>query len=677
MNRTGVNRIKLIALSIVLVALGVSAVLINRADSPRFDQKEADSMPEYEGKVNAPDFPGGMEWLNTDHPISLKQLRGKVVVLDFWTYCCINCMHVLPDLKKLERKYRNELVVIGVHSAKFATEKDTENIRQAILRYEIEHPVVNDKDMVIWQHYAVRAWPTLFVIDPLGKIIGYVSGEGIYEAFDQLIGQVVKEFDPRGLMNHEPIRFNLERGHVPASILSFPGKVLADETSKRLFIADSNHNRIVVTALDGEIQDVIGKGEIGFDDGSFETATLNHPQGMALDGQWLYIADTENHALRRADLIKRTLTTIAGTGHQSREFNVSGVGPQVSLNSPWDLVLHDGSLYMAMAGPHQIWKMDLKTGQIGPYAGSGREARIDGALRQAALAQPSGITTDGQKLYFADSEVSSIRSADLNPNGRVETIVGLDLFEFGDRDGTGSQVRLQHPLGVIYHNGALYVADTYNNKIKQVSPQAKRAATFLGTGQAGLRDGDGNSALFDEPGGVCAADGKLYLADTNNHVIRVADLKTKKVSTLELKGIEKLPARMPADKFPGETVTLDAQTVKSGAGTLMVSLQLPEGYKLNDQAPTQVVLSSDGAKVRFEDGQWEKTIRNPHFPLNVPIQLEEGEAKLRAMMVIYYCEAKKESLCYFKVAEVRAPIKAQPEAQTSEVKVAYTLRAGA
>lgn len=675
MNPAVMKRIKLSALSVVILVLGVSAFFINNAEPPQSDQKE-NPMPEYAGKVNAPDFPDGMEWLNTDRPIQMKDLRGKVVVLDFWTYCCINCMHVLPDLKKLEHKYRNELVVIGVHSAKFTTEKDTDNIRQAILRYEIEHPVVNDKDMAIWRQYAVRAWPTLYLIDPLGKVIGYASGEGIYEPFDQYISQAIQEFDQRGLINREPITFNPERGRVPASILSFPGKVLADEASKRLFIADSNHNRIVVTSLDGEVQEIIGKGESGLDDGNFETATFNHPQGMALDGQTLYVADTENHAIRRVDLAKRTVTTMAGTGELSRQFSVGGVGTGVELNSPWDLVLHNGRLYIAMAGPHQLWKMDLKTGEIGPYAGSGREARIDGALRQAALAQPSGITTDGQKLYFADSEVSAIRSADLNPNGRVETIVGEDLFEFGDRDGTGSQVRLQHPLGVVYHDRALYVADTYNNKIKQVTPHHKRAVTFLGTGQAGLRDGDGNAALFDEPGGVSITDGKLYIADTNNHVIRVADLKTKNVSTLELKGIEKLPARMPAEKFPGESITLAPQTVTPGAGTLTLSLQLPEGYKLNDQAPTQVILSANGATARFEAGQAEKTIRNPQFPLRVAVNLDEGEAEIKAMLVLYYCEAKKESLCYFKVAEVRTPIRAQAEAPSAEIKVAYTLRIG-
>src|SRR5213594_2479611 len=160
-------------------------------------QEGKSKMPEYEGKVNAPEFPDGMEWLNTERPLSIRQLKGKVVLLDFWTYCCINCMHIIPDLKKLERKYPNELVVIGVHSAKFENEKNTENIRRIVLRYEIEHPIVNDADFAIWRAYAVDAWPTRFLIDPAGYVIGKLSGEGGYEALDQVIGETIADFRKR------------------------------------------------------------------------------------------------------------------------------------------------------------------------------------------------------------------------------------------------------------------------------------------------------------------------------------------------------------------------------------------------------------------------------------------------------------------------------------------------
>jgi thiol-disulfide isomerase/thioredoxin len=651
---------------LICLALGAAA-----SEGATF-QKEQNQMPEYEGKVNAPDFPEGMQWLNTDKPISLRDLRGKVVILDFWTYCCINCIHVIPDLKKLEKKYPNELVVIGVHSAKFNGERDTDNIRQAVLRYEIEHPVVNDWQMEIWQQYSVRAWPTLMLIDPAGKVVGYVSGEGIYEPFDKLISKLIQQFDARGQIDRRPFKLKLERNSVPASLLAFPGKVLADEKSRQLFIADSNHNRIVVLSLDdNEVKEVIGTGEIGMTDGAFESATFNHPQGMALDGRTLYVADTENHAIRAIDFDKRTVMTIAGTGKQaSRIDQLGGQGKQTELNSPWDLVLHEGMLYIAMAGPHQLWKMNPKTGGVVPYAGSGRENIIDGPLDAAALAQPSGITSDGIKLYFADSEVSAIRSADLDPKGNVETIVGKGLFEFGDRDGKAGEVRLQHPLGVVYHEGSLYVADTYNNKIKRISPKDLSSQTFVGTGEEGIDDG--GRATFDEPAGVSVAFGKLYIADTNNHAIRVADLKTKRVETLQIKGLEKLRTRVREKQFTGDVIEAAQQTIEPGEATLKLQLELPAGYKLNALAPSAVaVVPAQKQIVSLKDEG--ENIRSPKFPLSIPVKTVEGETTIEARYVIYYCESAKESLCFIKEAKITLPVKVKKGAGNRNISATYKL----
>lgn len=626
---------------------------------------------DYRGKVNAPEFPPDIDWLNTDRRLSLRELKGKVVLLDFWTYCCINCMHIIPDLKKLEQKYAKELVVIGVHSAKFKTERETENIRQAILRYEIEHPVVNDWQMEVWQEYGARAWPTLILIDPDGKVVGRMSGEAIYEPFDDAISKVIATFDREGKIDRRPLDLKLERSRTPVSLLAFPGKVLADESTQRLFIADSNHNRIVIVSLrDSSVMEVIGSGEIGISDGDFGRASFNHPQGMAFDGKKLYVADTENHAIRVVDFEKRSVTRIAGTGEQARAFNRGGDGLVTELNSPWDLVLYDGALYIAMAGPHQLWKLDLKTNQAHPYAGSGREARIDGPLAESALAQPSGLTTDGKKLYFADSEVSSIRSADLDPSGRVDTVVGGDLFDFGDRDARGLDARLQHPLGVVYSDGVLYVADTYNNKIKRVSLKDRSSRSLLGTGESGLKDGD--NAKFDEPGGLSLANGKLYIADTNNHAIRVADLKSRRVETLRIKGLEKLRARSRA--FAGETLEAALQQVEPGEVELTISLELPDGYKLNPQAPSYVKLSStDKRGPVFADGT-EQTLSNPKFPVTVPVKVADGDAGLTADFVLYYCEAEKETVCYFKEARIRIPIRAQKGAGNKGLSASFKLK---
>ena len=438
-------------------------------------------------------------------------------------------------MRKLEKKYANELTVIGVHSAKFPNEKETHNVDKAVRRYQLEHPVINDGEFQVWQQYSCRAWPTLMFIDPEGNVIGKHEGEMSFEAFDGLIGQMVTEFDSEGILKHQPMSSTYTRSE--DTTLSFPGKVLADGPVDRLFIADTNHNRIVVTSLDGAMRQVIGSGEEALTDGSMAESAFNHPQGMALDGETLYVADTENHAIRRVDLSAGTVETIAGTGEQGHSREGRRLGRSMELCSPFDLLQHQGVLYIAMAGIHQLWSMDLADGMIGPFAGTGGEAITDGLLAKAELAQPCGITTDGVTLFFADSETSSVRSADIDPEGKVRTIVGLDLFVFGDKDGSDHHVRLQHPIGITHYDGVLYITDTYNHKVKRILPAMRSAFTVWGNGLAGRVDGTAEQAQFSEPSGISFANGNMYIADTNNHAIRVAGIQSGVVSTLEITGL--------------------------------------------------------------------------------------------------------------------------------------------
>jgi DNA-binding beta-propeller fold protein YncE len=534
------------------VGLPVAAVVLMAGASNKPEEKAEAAQPA-EKKVAAPEIDGGVAWLNSAGPLSLKKdLRGKVVILDFWTLCCINCIHIQPDLAKLEKKYANELVVIGVHSPKFENEKETASIRKAILRYQLEHPVVNDADHKIWDRYEVDAWPTLVLIDPEGNIVGYTSGEGNYELLDKVIAKLVDEHKKKKTLNEKPIRFDLasfrETGDTP---LFFPGKVLADEKGKRLFIADSTHHRIVVTDLAGKLIAVAGTGTPGQADGAFDKAEFHDPQGLAVRDDTLYVADRKNHTIRELNLKEKTVRTIAGTGEQEHDTKTRGLdkpvpGRSIGLNSPWDLVLEGDALYIAMAGHHQIWAYDLKKKDIGPYAGTGRETLGDGPLPFAHFAQTSGITSDGKYLYAADCETSSLRKVPLGGAGRVQTLVGRGLFVFGDQDGPGqnggedskTEARLQHALGVVHHDGKLYVADTYNNKVKVYDMRTRELTTLVGGNEWGWLV----PSEFNEPAGISYAGGKLYVADTNAHRIRVVDLATKAVTTLKLAGLKPPPA---------------------------------------------------------------------------------------------------------------------------------------
>lgn len=613
----------------------------------------------FAGEIAAPAFPTNLDWLNTERPITLEQLKGKLVLLDFWTYGCINCMHIIPELSQLEHEYPDELVVIGVHSAKFENEGDTDNIRQVILRYGLEHPVVNDNEFVVWRTWGARAWPTLILIDPAGNVVGGHSGENIYPIFKPVIESLVQEFDAKGTLDRTPLDLKLEKQGLPETVLSFPGKVLVDEPRGRLFIADTNHHRLVIVNIeDGEVIDVIGGGEPAFLDGNYSEAAFFHPQGMTLDveNDFLYVADTDNHSIRKVDLANERVSTVAGVGQQGQVYPpVGGNALEIPLRSPWDVEFDQDRLFIAMAGTHQIWTLDFKAGIVQPFVGNAREGTADGPLDQSELAQPSGLALDDRgRLYFADSEASSIRWAETSPPGNVETLVGSgeSLFEFGDVDGFGNQARLQHPLGVTIVDELVYIADTYNHKIKLIDPSSSEITTFLGD-TAGWRDG--SEPLFYEPGGLDFAGGKLYVADTNNHAIRIIDLDTMMASTLVLKGIEQFSPTAGEENFPGTVLQLDPVEIQTGAGSIVINIELPEGYKVNEDAPSSFFWQEEGGVVEFPEGA-NISLAGAELPYQIDVEFVVGSGKLISDVNLFYCESDKESLCLIEQLRFEVPI---------------------
>ncbi|MDP2315826.1 MAG: DUF255 domain-containing protein [Pseudomonadota bacterium] len=503
-------------------------------------------------RVHAPALPTDpASWLNSA-PLPLDALRGNVVVLDFWTYCCINCMHVLPELQKLEDVTVDDpVVVIGVHAAKFATEREAANVARAVRRHHVHHPVVLDPTHTVWDAYAIRSWPTVVVLDAAGRIAWQKAGEATHEELLPIVHKLLEEARAAGILASGPAWRPGEPAGVRAG-LCFPGKVhlwpdLVGQAhgrdpfgpDARLYISDTGNHRIVEASLsrgpDGwpvakRLRAFGGNGPT-LVDGPGDQAAFNAPQGIGRSGETLWVADTGNHALRRIDLGTGYVRTVAGTGRLGRGVEGNGGEPRkLALRSPWDVAISadkDGkaeAVFVAMAGAHQVWVYLPQQDQIGPLFGSGAEEHVDGAPGEAALAQPSGLSLVGRYLFFADSETSSVRVFDLKEH-RVGTLVGQGLFDFGDIDGPPDKARLQHPLGVAAAEGQLYVADTFNHKIKSVDLRGGGIATLCG--------GPGE---LSEPGGLVVAGDYLIVADTNNHRLRVAHRGSGEIRTLDLTG---------------------------------------------------------------------------------------------------------------------------------------------
>lgn len=473
------------------------------------------------GSVRAPEIDRpGLQWFNVERPLSLKDLQGKIVLLDFWTFCCINCIHLLPTLAILEEAFPEEIVVIGVHSPKFDAEKDTEALRHAIARYGITHPVIQDTGHELWQQYAIRAWPTLTFIAPDSTVIGQTSGEPSPEKLLRFVADLLQAAADGEQLVPSPLP--LAPYAAAAGTFAFPGKMRRIPGTALWALADAGHHQIALLDEDGAVVRRLGSGEQGFDDGTAEEASFNRPQGLACAEGVIYVADTGNHAIRRIDLGTGIVTTLAGTGKRGPILSDMRPAATSALASPWDLALAGEAIYFANAGTHQVGVLDLFAETVFAIAGSGHENLVDGPALDAALAQPSGLalSPDHGTLYFADSETSSIRALGLREPRRVSTLVGAGLFEFGHQNGPFAEARLQHTLGVdLLEDGSLIVADSYNGALR-VLDLASGVACDLDDGDYSCTDSVCIPAA--EPAGVTVAeDGRIFLVDTNNHRVLV------------------------------------------------------------------------------------------------------------------------------------------------------------
>lgn len=428
-------------------------------------------------------------------------------------------------MRKIEERYQAEIAVIGVHSGKYTTERKTDRIRDASIRLGLEHPVVNDRQFRVWRSYAVSAWPTIVVIDPRGYVIGQHAGEFTLEEIEPFLVRAIQDAESAGALRRQSEKVVLDPPTVAPGLLRYPGKV-ALGNDRRLAISDSGHDRLIVGRLsdDGHVLHVehIAGGGRGFADGSSQEARFDYPQGLVFRDDRLYVADAGNHAIRAMDVARGDVATIAGTGHQLRTSADLRAG---ALSSPWDVTIADDRLFVAMAGSHQLWSLGTLGEALRVHCGNRRENIADGPHAEAELAQPMGIVADrsARRLYFVDAESSAARYADIDPAGRVETLVGTGLFDFGDRDGVGDSVLMQHQQAIaLAEDGKLLVADSYNDALKWIDPATRRAETWL--------------RGFHEPSGLALDAHRVYVADTNAHRIAVIDRESGSIQDLLIEG---------------------------------------------------------------------------------------------------------------------------------------------
>jgi hypothetical protein len=465
----------------------------------------------------APEFHAGLEWVNAA-PTSLGSARGRVVVLGFWHAASAWCQNLIDDLRFLQGKHADGISVFGIHTPKFEAERDARTVQKAINRLGIRFPVASDPAFVTWQHYGIRAWPSLVLIDTLGRVVEVDSGEMRREDLDRRISQMLEDAGARDERVYDVVHPVLKPE--PRVPLAFPGGIAA--TQNHLYIADTVHHRVLECTPDGRILRQFGSGNPGFLDGSSAECSLQFPRGLVVLKDMLYVADTGNHALRRIRLLDGDVDTLAGSGRPGLPSGVmSGAPAEMALNAPWHLTGNFDRLYLAMAAMHQVWEFDLSRRSLRPVAGSGRLGLIDGSGLGAAFAQPAALAMVQQTLYVADSAGSAIRSVHLG-SGSVQTLVGHGLYDFGDQDGTRSAARMQYPLSIALdpRSPLLWIADTYNDSLRM------------------LRLGGGDLRRFEiayrlhQPGAIAASPGILWVANTNAHEVLRIDLDSNTVRRL-------------------------------------------------------------------------------------------------------------------------------------------------
>jgi thiol-disulfide isomerase/thioredoxin len=615
------------------------------------------------------------QWFNLSRPLEISDLKGRIILLDFWSYDCVSCIEDQKEIKKMERYFGSKLTVIGIHCPKFENQKDPISIKKAILRYNITNPVINDSDLKIWNAFAVNSWPTYILLNLHGNIVKTYSGKNQLPKIERDIKRLVSRHKLQ--ISRDPLPLLPEKYSVIENVLNFPTKLeySADFSynSRQLpviFIANSGKNNIVISSLSGDIITKIGSGKSGFADGDLNKASFREPQGLLYNSGKLYVADKDNHALRLVDFKAGKVSTLAGSGQRGeiiKNDNKNNNALTINLASPADIEFFPDNNHIAIAnsGTNQILSYDIAKQTISVLAGNGFKGIDDGKYPQNSLAQTADMSVFNHKLYFIDSESSALRVLDESLN--VKTLIGKGLFQFGHKNGDSNTALMQHPLGLLVDDTGAYICDSFNYVIRKYDFSSGQIYDLVGKKKPDNGVGDSSKTGFDEAEGIISVLDRFYIADSNNNRILVLSRGSLNSELLAIMPPLKLPKESFLEYLPNLQKAEDIKV--SSDFNIMLKIDLKKGWKINEDGPSFInllELVKENRANLTDSFNW-------HFIKNKEIKLPKLKEKGNYMLqgTIYYCEDKKNALCYIKSYEQKLTADSDQVRVNIDIKLGY------
>ncbi len=609
-------------------------------------------------------------WFNTSRSVNKEDLKGKLVLLDFWSYSCVYCIQSLPQIRELQDDLGSKITVIGVHSARFEGEKNRTAIKKAILKYNIDFPVIDDSNLKIWKKFNLKYWPTYILINPYGNIIEKFSTKKDLKKLTKAVKKAAKKYKYE--INRDPLPTLPEKYNTIGNVLSFPTDLKSTKNfsfrSKEvpaIFIANSSKNKIYVTSLSGDILFKIGSGVDGFEDGGFASSSFSRPRGLLYKSGKLYVADTGNNALRVIDFKKKEVATLIGSGELGGiiKYGKKIDADDFDLSSPNALEFFPDSNHIVIAnsGANQILSYDIKKHLIKVVAGDGSLGDKDGKLSTNSLAQTADLAVYNKKLYFVDSKSSSLRV--LDKSGNVQTLIGQGLSKFGNKTGSKDEALMQNPSGLEVDDTGVYIVDSFNNSIKKYNFSSKKLSNYFGSGKIGEVLGDSKESEFDEPKKITSVLNRFYISDTNNNRIVSISRSKPKSEVFNVMPPQKLPREGFLEYLPNLEVI---KTIKVKSNTeLKLKITLEKGWKINKKGPSFInlleLVDDDQANL-VTSFDW-NSVKAKKMKIS---RLESGEEYI-LQGTIYFCEDKEKALCYIKSYEQK--IEPDSDSENKEITI--------